>query len=95
MTGRVGQGAGIIGVVGTGPATTALRRRSICSETGIVLLRHKFFVGVIPGRMRSTRAWNPYSRRRGYGSGLAASRRPGMTSDAVVIAALSAADGSP
>src|SRR5215471_3193692 len=30
-------------------------------------LCHKFFVGVSPGRVRSTRARNPYPRRRGYG----------------------------
>jgi len=32
-----------------------------------VLLREKIFVGVIPGRVRSTRARNPYPKHRGYG----------------------------
>jgi len=32
-----------------------------------MLLRQKIFVGVIPRRVRSTRARNPYPKRRGYG----------------------------
>ena len=39
----------------------------------LMLVRQKIFVGVIPGRVRSTRARNLYPKRRGYGSGLAAS----------------------
>jgi len=42
-------------------------------------------MGVIPGRAPGTRARNPYPQPVVMDSGLAASRRPGTTSDAVVL----------
>src|SRR5262249_24590996 len=73
-----------------------LRISAIYDAVVIVLLASQVFVGVIPGRVRSTQARNPHSPAVVMGSGLAALRRPGMTSrrsggfarttDAVVLA---------